>query len=188
MNHNYYAKYKNIILRPLMHDDIEQLRVWRNDRYATRFLRQIGYITPEQQEKWFQSYLRRIDELTFAIVETEELNCIVGSVSIYDINGNQAEFGKIQIGASNAHGKGIGRISSVMVLALGFEKLGLKKITACVHQENFPAHSNYLRIGFEITGRQESAVGGFEDIIEIDKERLFSTNKYAREIELGGNI
>ena len=148
MNHNYYARYKNIFLRPLKHEDIENLRVWRNDPEATRFLRQVGHITPDMQEKWFQSYLNNPNEITFAIVETEELNRIVGSVSLYDISDGKAEFGKIQIGDIQAHGKGIGRVATVMILALGFEKVGLKKITACVHQENIPAHSIYMEVGF----------------------------------------
>lgn len=185
MNHNFYARYKNVLLRPLSHDDIESLRVWRNDMQATRFLRQIGYITPEMQEKWYQSYLNNPNEFTFAIVETAELNRIVGSVSIYDISGRQAEFGRIQIGDKAAHGKGIGRISMVMALAVGFDKLGLQKITGCVHQKNIAAHSNDMKIGFKITGKQDSAVGGYEDIIEIDRETLFAVNSYANEIELG---
>lgn len=185
MNHKYYAKYKNILLRPLCHDDIENLRVWRNDMHATRFLRQIGYITHEMQEKWFQNYLNNQSEITFAIVETEELNRIVGSVSLYDIFGNQAEFGKIQIGDKQAHGKGIGRVSMVMALAIGFDKLGLKKIIGCVHQENIAAHSNDIKIGFKIMGKQNSAVGGVEDIIEIDRETLYGVNNYAKDIEIG---
>lgn len=185
MNHNYCAKYKNILLRPLRRDDIENLRIWRNDTQATRFLRQIGYITPEMQEKWFQSYLNNQTEITFAIVETAELNRIVGSVSIYDINGKQAEFGKIQIGDKDAHGKGIGRVAMVIALAIGFDKLGLQIIKGCVHQENIAAHSNDMKIGFKIKDTQASAIGGFEDIIEIDRETLFAVNSYAKDIELG---
>lgn len=182
MDHSYYAKYKNILLRPLCHDDIESLRIWRNDMNATRFLRQIGYITPDRQEEWFQSYLQNKNEITFAIVETEELNRIVGSVSIYDICSTQAEFGKIQIGDDEAHGKGIGRMSTVMVLAIGFKKLGLKKIVACVHRDNIAAHSVYMKVGFKIVGSKKSAVGGIEDIIEIDRDTLFKINDYADKI------
>lgn len=185
MNHNYFAKYKNILLRPLNHDDIEKLRVWRNDMHATRFLRQIGHITPEMQEKWFGNYLENQSEITFAIVETEELNRIVGSLSIYDIKGNEAEFGKIQIGDPQAHGKGIGRICMVMAFKIGFDLLNLKKITGFVHQENIAAHTNDMKIGFKITGKKVSAVGGYEDIIEIDRDTLFDVNSYAKDIEIG---
>lgn len=186
MNHNLYARYGNLLLRPLMYEDIEKLRVWRNDMQATRFLRQIGHITPEMQGKWFQNYLNNPNELTFAIVETSELKRIIGSVSIYDISGSQAEFGKIQIGDKEAHGKGYGRVSMVMALAIGFDILGLTKITGCVHQQNIAAHSNDVKIGFKITGKQDSVVGGFEDIIEIDRKTLFDVNSYAKDIELGG--
>ncbi len=184
MNHNYTAKYKNIVLRPLMHDDIEHLRVWRNDRHATRFLRQIGHITPEMQEKWFETYLGNNKEITFAIVETERIGGIVGSISIYDIEGDTAEFGKLQIGEQRAHGMKIGSIATAMALAVAFDKIGITRIVGCVHRENIAAHKSYMRIGFKITGEQPAAVGGMEDLIEIDKETLLRVNDYAKDFIL----
>ena len=52
MKSYYYAEYQNVIIRPLEKQDIEQLRIWRNDTKQIRFLRNIGYITREMQEKW----------------------------------------------------------------------------------------------------------------------------------------
>lgn len=184
MNHNYKAKYKNILLRPLMHDDIESLRVWRNDRQATRFLRQIGYITPEMQEKWYETYLENKKEITFAIVETEDIGGIIGSISIYDIAGDTAEFGKLQIGEHRAHGRGIGSLATTMALLIAFDKIGVTRIVGCVHQENIAAHKSYMRIGFRITGEQQSVVGGKEDLLEIDEETLLRVNKYAKDVIL----
>lgn len=185
MDHNYSAKYGSVLLRPLCHDDIESLRVWRNNLEETRFLRPVGIISPEKQEQWFQNYLLDPREITFAIVETKELNRLVGSVSIYEIEGDRAEFGKIRIGDPAAHGRGIGRMATVLALAVGFERLGLHRITACVHRENIAARSNDLRIGFRIVGEQASVVGGYEDVIEIDHDTLYSVNGYAKGIEFG---
>lgn len=185
MDHNYYAKYGNVLLRPLCHDDIECLRVWRNNLEETRFLRPIGLISPENQEQWFKNYLLDPHEITFAIVETQELKRIVGSVSIYEIEGDHAEFGKIRIGDPAAHGKGIGRTAMVLALAVGFGPLGLQKIMGCVHRENIAARSNDLRIGFRVVGEQASVVGGYEDVIEIDRDTLYAVNGYAKEIEIG---
>lgn len=108
MNHQYHASYENIMLRPLERKDIENLRVWRNDATQTRFLRKIDHITPEMQEKWYESYLKDNDTIAFAIEETEHLHRMVGSLSLYDFREEQAEIGRLQVGDMEARGHGIG--------------------------------------------------------------------------------
>lgn len=184
MDHKYCADYVNVRLRPLKECDIENLRVWRNDREATKYLRNVGTITPEMQKAWFENYLKSPDVLTFAIVETKDLNRMVGSVALYDIAGDVAEIGKIQVGDPEAHGKGIGRLATVLAMWIGFRELGLKKIIASVHQENIPAHRNDMKMGFRIVGSHPSHVGGFEDEIEIDEARLIEVNPYVSEVRL----
>lgn len=184
MHHNYSASYGNILLRPLEAGDIENLRVWRNNTYQTRFLRPVGHITPEMQQQWYEKYLTNENEITFAIVETKDLNRLVGSVALYDFKGDVAEIGKIQVGDPEAGGRGIGRVSLVMAMRIGFQKMGLKKIVASVHQENTPSYKNFMKIGSRIVGNHPSVVGGLEDEIEIDEARLYEVNPYATEIAL----
>lgn len=184
MKHNYYGSYGNVELKPLVEDNIEYLRVWRNNLEETKFLRPIGTITPEMQKKWFESYLENKQDIVFGIYETNELNRLVGSLAIYDILDGRAEIGKIQIGDPDAHGKGIGRISLVIAMKIGFELLGLNEIYASVHQENISARSNDLKIGFKIVGNHPSCVGGLEDEIIINKEQLYSANDYCADIKI----
>jgi len=184
MKHTYGAVYDNVKLRPLEHGDIENLRIWRNDTSQTQFLRPIGEITPEMQEKWFENYLSNTGEMVFAIEETIELNRLVGSVALYNIGGETAEVGKIQIGDAEAHGRGIGSKSFVMALLIGFQKLGLKKIVGSVHRDNIAAYKTDMKIGFQVTGHHEAIVGGIEDEIEIDETRLKEVNQYVPEIIL----
>lgn len=184
MKHNYYANYKNVRLRPLAWDDIEQLRIWRNDSSKTQYLRKLKMITPEMQAKWYENYLDNQDEVIFAIVETEELNRIVGSVALYNFNGSEAEVGKIQIGDEEAHGKGFGKVSLVMAMLIGFRKLGLSKIVGAVHRDNIAAHKNDMQIGFQIVGNHPASMGGIEDEIEMSEARLLEINNYAYEIKI----
>ena len=172
MKHNLKASYLNVCLRPLDKNDIENLRVWRNDKDATKYLRQIPYITPEMQAKWYENYLTQNDQITFAIDETNTLNKMVGSVSLYDITDTQAEFGRIQIGEKEAHGKGIGKLATIIILYIGFCKLNLTKIIATVNKQNAPACKIYFNVGFKIVG-EHSTPNGDEYDIEID----FSTLK-----------
>lgn len=184
MNHNFSAVFDNIRIRPLCSGDIENLRQWRNNVEQSKFLRPIGYITPEIQKQWFENYLNKTTELCFAIEETCALKRMVGSVSLYDIENGVAEVGKIQIGDADAHGRGIGKKCLVMAMLIGFDKLGLKKIVGSVHQNNIAAHKIDMDIGFKIVGSHPSVVGGFEDNIEIDRETLVSVNSYAKDIML----
>lgn len=184
MNHNYGASYENVRLRPLKKEDIEKLRIWRNDASKTQYLRPIGEITPEMQERWYEDYFVNPDEIIFAIEENERLNRIVGSIALYNFHGDTAEVGKIQIGDSEANGCGIGRKSLVMAMWIGFQKLNLKKIVGSVHRKNKAAHINDIRVGFQIVGEHESPVGGIEDEIEIDEGRLLQINPYIPQIIL----
>lgn len=43
------------ILRRVTHDDIETIRQWRNHPKVAENMRFRGHITPEMQEKWFES-------------------------------------------------------------------------------------------------------------------------------------
>ena len=164
MNHQYHASYENIMLRPLERKDIENLRVWRNDATQTRFLRKIDHITPEMQEKWYESYLKDNDTIAFAIEETEHLHRMVGSLE--------------------ARGHGIGGKSFVLAMMVAFRKMGLKKIIASVHQENQAAYKSYLKIGFQVCGSHPASVGGIEDEIWIDEKRLTEVNGYTEEIKM----
>ncbi len=186
MNHNYCAEYKNIKLRPLGNSDIEKLRIWRNDAEATKFLRPVGQITEEMQQNWFNSYIKDIEQIIFAIEETDTLKRMVGSLALYDIDkkNKTCEIGKIQIGDPDAHGKGIGRYSLVAAMKIAFELIGISTIVGEVHRDNIQARTNDLKIGFKIVGEQKSVVGGIEDLLEIKPEDAKQVNSYYDQIKI----
>ncbi len=183
MNHSLFGKYLNVELRPICSCDLEPLRKWRNDKNATSFLTPIDPITIESQKKWFRDYIVDENIYTFAIVEKEHLNRIVGSVSLYNFRGLVAEIGKIQIGDTEAHGMGIGKKALVICAKIGFEHLGLSLIDGAVHQQNIAAHKNDIAVGFAVVGQKPSVAGGLEDIIEITYDRLKEVNPYVKDIQ-----
>ena len=132
------------------------------------------------QRKWFDNYLKDDSQIIFAIEERKELNRMIGSVSLYDIDwkNKTAEIGKIQIGDPEAHGKGSGRKALVMAMRVGFLYLGLSKIVGSVHQNNIQAHTNDMKVGFKIVGTIPSVVGGTEDLIEITEKEASNANPY----------
>ena len=182
MRHDFGAEFSDVRLRPLEEKDIEKLRVWRNDTSKTQYLRRIPKITPEMQKKWFEEYLNNPDEIIFAIEEIKELRRVVGSVALYNFHGEIAEIGKIQIGDTEANGRGIGRKSMVMAIWIGIKKMGLKKIIGAVHQDNIAAYKNDVKIGFKIVGKHMAPMGGYEDEIEINEKQLKEANDYIDQI------
>lgn len=187
MIHNIVIKYKNLMLRQIKKDDIEQLRQWRNDKEKTKFLRRIGNITPEMQIKWYEKYLNNPDEMAFAICEVENLNCLIGSVSLYNFNQNQVEIGKILIGEDKVKGLGFGRLSFAMLMTYAFTKLQVvkpQKIVATVNKHNIPARTSYFRLGFKVVGETYTENAGLEDVIEIDKETFLKINNYYKDIKI----
>lgn len=102
----------------------------------------------------------------------------------YNFENGQAEIGRLQVGDLEARGHGIGGKSFVLAMAVGFKKLGLKRIYASVNRENLAAYKSYTKIGFQVCGSHASPVDGIEDEIEIDEKRWSDKTPYVHEITL----
>ena len=172
MQHNHTISYQNICLRPLYEADLEYLRMWRNNPENTRFLRTIPYITSRMQQAWYDGYLQNEDEMTFGIVETDTLRRLIGSLSLYHFQDDQAEFGKILIGDPEAHGKRAGLHATIAALKIGFEVLGLKKIVLDVYEENGAAVYVYQKSGFRVVDSHRTDDGRQELVMEATWESL----------------
>ena len=167
MKHNIEYRYGNVKLRPIERNDLELLRGWRNNKENTRYLRQIGQISSDMQLGWYEKYLSTNDELGFCIEECDELNRMVGSVFLYDIHDNQAEFGRFLIGDNAAHGRKIGFNACYGVLQIGFKILQLKNIVLRCYEKNFSAMNIYKQVGFEeVSKHLVINHGGLPDGIE----------------------
>lgn len=170
------GQYQNVRLRPLAEQDIEALRIWRNDTDNSKYITSVGHITSAMQLSWYGRYLADTDCYIFAIDETKDLGRLVGSVSLYHFDGQKAEFGKIMIGDPQAHGRGLGRKSTVLTLHIGFAVFGLQAIYAVVHVDNVPALNVYEQAGFSIVGQEVSSMGFPEYQIRVDKEPFYCQN------------
>ena len=127
-------------------------------------------------------YLDDETEMIFAIIDYSISDELVGSVSLYNIQENVAEVGKILIGDTRAHGKGIGRKALALAMEIGFRKLNLSKIVGAVSPENIQAYTNDMRVGFEIVGEHILENGILEKEIEINVSKLHSANEYLKNV------
>ena len=62
MNHNYIFYYRNVYIRQIKTEDLEKMRIWRNDISNAKYLRQISHITKRAQQQWFLDYLQNDKE------------------------------------------------------------------------------------------------------------------------------
>lgn len=150
MRHEFKGDFNNIILKPLLLEDIESLRILRNkDENRKCFLYQ-EIISQEEQEKWYKKYLEKESDIMFSAYLKDDVENPIGYVALYDIdeNINSCEFGRILVNKEKINEKGIGFQITKCCCDIAFEKLGLKKIHLEVFHDNIPALKTYLKVGF----------------------------------------
>ncbi|QKG85043.1 GNAT family N-acetyltransferase [Kroppenstedtia pulmonis] len=151
MLHEYVIEGENLVLRPLRYFDLERLRSWRNQDHIRSFFVHREPISSEQQVRWFQNYLKRMDDMMFIIVEKKRYQPI-GAAALYHIQQVRAEFGRFMIGEPAARGKGYGMESLLSICRFAFNQLGLRFIRLEVLEENKRAIAIYQRCGFMPAG------------------------------------
>lgn len=167
MRHNYTKKVNNVLIRQLNENDLEYLRNWRNKPDNSRFLRKVPYITTEMQKQWFDSYLNDESEMIFAIEENECIHQVVGSMALYNIKDDEAEFGKILIGEPRAHGRKIGVNAINALKQVAKKELALKSLHLLVYKDNVAAVKTYLETGFIIINEHISPNGSYEYMMKV---------------------
>ncbi|UCH12870.1 MAG: GNAT family N-acetyltransferase [Candidatus Omnitrophota bacterium] len=140
-----------IKLKKLESCDLERVRKWRNQNRHNFFTDKI--ITPDQQQAWFNTYIKKQNEKMYIII-TKAREIPIGVISIYDIDfkKNIARIGRIIIGNKRYRGRGLAVDAVKAVLKFAFNMLKLKKISLEVFATNSRACRLYRRCGF----RQES--------------------------------
>lgn len=129
---------------------IEEMREWRNDPRIRDWCRQVGLITPRDQEKW---YIAQNDDKSirmFSIIEPtkQDVIGICGLTSI-DMISRRAEF-SIYV-APKFQGFGFGYMALKTLVKFGFLELGLNSIWGESFDGN-KAMTMFQRIGFQHEG------------------------------------
>ena len=169
MNHSFICDYQNVCLRPLEREDIEFLRNWRNTPENTKYLKQLPYITSVMQQEWYNKYLTDKDEIILAVIETDQLKRLVGSLSLYNIREKECIFGKILIGDPEAHGRKIGANATIAALMIAFNLLNMETVHLYVYADNLKAIKVYNEAGFRISDRHEDRDGKLEYKMTVQK-------------------
>lgn len=188
MRHHFCAEYENCKIRPLRHEDIELLRIWRNNQALSKYLTPVGEITPEMQEEWFIRNQADENIVTFAVEETKQFKRMIGSVSLYDFQdsaaGRLAEVGKSMIGDDEARGKSLGFLSELMADYIGFQRLNLALIIARIHENNAASMKRAKRLGYTIIGSHPFVDGCREIDMNTTKAQFEQCHEFLPQIRI----
>ncbi|MFA5416815.1 MAG: GNAT family N-acetyltransferase [Bacteroidales bacterium] len=167
------VKKGNLVFRRLTIDDIELVRNWRNSSHINQYMEYREYITPEMQERWFNS-INNQNNLYFIVEFNDEK---IGVFNGKDIDWDN---GTMETGIFIADEKYLNTEIPLMAV-LTFGELGLR-----VFNMNSNAHilkSNHRAIrfnkllGFELCEGQDSLEN---QLYKLNKERFFKSVKLLR--------
>jgi|WetSurMetagenome_2_1015567.scaffolds.fasta_scaffold456778_2 RimJ/RimL family protein N-acetyltransferase len=134
--------FPEIVLKMISSDEIEKLRIWKNNNVDSFFYKKI--ISPEEQKIWFDKYSLRNDDFMFAILYE---NNLVGSIGYRILNG-VIDIYNVILGDEMFSSKGI--MSKTIIILFNYLSSNYKyDITAKVLTSN-PAINWYKKNGFEI--------------------------------------
>jgi RimJ/RimL family protein N-acetyltransferase len=106
------------------------------------------------------------DAFVYKAVETDTGN-VVGHISLGGLSwkNRSSRISRVLVGKADRHQKGIGQQMTKAALKIGFDELGLHRISLGVYENNKPALNTYLKCGFKIEGVSR-------DILWYNKEYL----------------
>lgn len=154
-----FLRGNRIGMGPLRRDLLTTYQRWLNTLQVTRTL-MVGSrpMTEEAERAWMDSALTSSTDAVFTMYELTTMRPIgnVGLHNIDHLNGT-ADFG-IFIGEPEIWGKGYGTEATRLMLAYGFDVLGLHNIMLKVFTHNPAAMRAYERAGFKRVGVRRGAV------------------------------
>lgn len=138
---------KLVTLRSIREDDLSLMREWRNKDHIRKWFFDSRIITPEMQQKWYESYQKRDDDQMF-IISTSSVE--IGIVALYCIDRvrRRVQFGRFLIGEDEYRSQGYACEAIRLLLKYAFEELGLEEVYLELLSCNEVALNLYEKVGF----------------------------------------
>jgi RimJ/RimL family protein N-acetyltransferase len=159
--------------RDYREDDFSVMAEIRRDRYMQAMLLAIPQRTDDEAvREWIG---RRRDEPggLFRVVADPVTDRALGYIQIAQVhNRNRIGYGGMAV-LPGAHGRGIGRQAIAMIVRLGREELGLRKLMSEIRVDNFAAIKLNLAAGYRLVGTISKqfvdAQGNEHDVLLVEK-------------------
>lgn len=164
---------KEIELKPLVLEDIELVRQWRNSPLILFNMEFQKIISAEEQLLWFNSLKNEKCYYFLITVNSQK----VGLVHLNKFENDTAHVG-LFIGNQNYVGTGISLGASVLILSFAFEELKLTKLFAKVKSSNNVAINYNQSLGFEFSDTLNDTFSQFI----ITKEKYFQKADYLKKL------
>ena len=135
-----------VALRKFERTDIPRKVEWINNPENNQYLHYDIPISIEGTEKWFDSHAADTTRYD-AVIEVDSIP--VGTIGLLSIDrkNRKAEY-YIAMGEPAYKGKGVAKEATRLILAYGFETLGLNRIYLFTESENIAAQRLFEKAGF----------------------------------------
>lgn len=170
----------DVILKRLTEEKLEMVRQWRNDPKISKHMFFQDYITPEMQQKWFQTINN--DENLYLIIKYK--NEDIGLINLKDIDYSKkvGEFG-IFIYEDKYLATDISYRAHLLFLDYIFEELNIEEVFAHVRKENSQSERMAFYLGYVANDNNDSNLDKLEYILHKEnylnnKNRLKFIKKY----------
>jgi len=160
----------SVTLRPFDSTELDQHRLWINDRDIMFFLNRAYPVSDLEHQKWYEKVIGDDKTVFFSIFENVN-NTHIGAVWIWNIDyrNRNAEI-RIFIGEKKLWGAGAGSEALKLISNYAFNELGLHKIYAYVHRKNPRGKLAFEKSGFAVEGElldEFFCDGSFEDVYRL---------------------
>lgn len=150
MKHELRIEGRRFALRPVTPDDAEFIVALRTDPELGQFVHDTSTRLADQIA-WINAYERRAGDYYF-IIEDGRLGQAVGTVGLYNVDGDAGEWGRWLI-----HRNSLAAVESVaLIYRLGFERLGLERLYCRTVAENLRVVSFHDSMGATRVGTIEN--------------------------------
>jgi len=148
---------ERVALRPLELEDAELLRSWFNNPEIHQHLGQHRALNAAAEREWLEGLHKRAEDHVFGIA-LRETGALIGCCGLHRVvlPHRSAELG-VTIGEPARLNQGYGGEALRLLLAYGFDTLGLHRIELRVHENNPRAIRCYERLGFRREGEKREA-------------------------------
>ncbi|MDP2722968.1 MAG: GNAT family N-acetyltransferase [Bacteroidales bacterium] len=163
----------NLVFRRLTIDDLELVRNWRNSSHINQYMEYRDYITPEMQERWFNS-INNQNNLYFIFEFNDE------KIGVFNGKDIDWEKGIMETGIFIAEEKYLNTELPLMAV-FTFGELGLRVFNMTSYAHMLKSNKRAIRfnklLGFELCEGQDTLDN---QLYKLNKESFFKSVKLLR--------
>lgn len=145
---------EQVYLRQIVKDDLYYIHKWINDPEISGLIGQVGEMTREQVDEWFEKVQNDGNRLWYVVV-TKEGDRVIGEAGLLRMfEAWQTTDLTMIIGEKDAWGNGYGTEAIMLLMQYAFEQLKFHRIAIGVVGFNERAIYFYKKVGFKEEGLQ----------------------------------